>query len=71
MMVFFLGGHNGMKQMYELKKMVTVSELWISNLFQKTYYVSIVHIQPKFKKKSEVSAEKKVDGTTLVTPWAP
>ena len=29
----FLGGHNEMKQMYELRNLVTLSELRISNLF--------------------------------------
>ena len=29
----FWGGRNGMKQMYKFKKIVTVSELWISNFF--------------------------------------
>ena len=29
-----LGGRNGMKQMYELKNLVTVSEFWISNFLK-------------------------------------
>ena len=29
----FLGGRNGMMQLDELKNLMTVSELWISNLF--------------------------------------
>ena len=48
-----------MKQMYELKKMVTVSEHLISNLFFKTNYVTIVNKQPAIKK-TNGSAEKKL-----------
>ena len=39
----FWVGRNGMKQKYELKKLVTVSELWISDFFLKPDYVYIVN----------------------------
>ena len=40
------------------------------NFFLKTNCVPIVHVQPEIEK-TERSAEKKIDGRTSVTPWAP
>ena len=40
----FWGGRNEMRQMYELKNLVTVKELWISNFFLKPNYVSTFNI---------------------------
>ena len=46
-----------MKQMIELKNLVNVNDIWISNLFLKTNYVSVVYIQPAIKIKSKRGAE--------------
>ena len=42
----FWGGRNGTKQMYELRKLVTLSKLGILNYFYKSNYVSTVNILP-------------------------
>ena len=49
-----------MKQMYELKNLVTVSELRISDFFLKTNFVSTV-TKPAVIKKTEGDAEKNSD----------
>ena len=44
--------------MSELKKLVTVSELWISNFFRRPIYVSTFNIPIVFKKKRKVALKK-------------
>ena len=54
MRVFWVGC-NGMKQMYELKK-VTISEFWISNFFSKSNFVSTISESAVINKKTEDGA---------------
>ena len=64
----FWGGRNGMKQMYELKKLVTISELWISNFFWKSSFVSIISRSAVINKILKVAPKKKFGDPTLATP---
>ena len=63
----FLGGRNGMKQMYELKKLVTISELWISNFFSKSNFVSTISKSAVTKKNVKVVPKKNLE-TPLCRP---
>ena len=64
----FWGGRNGMKQMYELKKLVTLSKLWISNFFWKSSFVSIISRSAVINKILKVAPKKKIGDPTLATP---
>ena len=57
-----------MKQMYELKKIVTISELWISNFFSKSSFVSTISKSAVINKILKVAPKKKFGDPTLATP---
>ena len=61
-----------MKQMYKLKNLVTLSELWISNLFSKSNFVSTISNRQLLIKKLKVAPKKKFrDPPLAAPPWSP